>query len=203
MRHVFSMVAVAAGLVWILTTAGCAKKNTFVLLPDPDGTLGEITVRTDKGTQVINQAQYAVQVTSTEEPPSPPKKMDADTIEKKFGMALAADPGAPVTFNLYFKRGTDQLTSDSEARIPDILATIVSRKSKDISVVGHTDRVGAEDVNLRLSKDRARTLKDLLVSRGVDPDIIFVTAHGETDLLIPTADGVPEPRNRRVEVTIR
>jgi len=190
-------------LIWLLSTAGCAKKTTFVLLPDPDGTIGEITVATDKGTQVVKRAEYAVQVSSAEEPPGKPEKMDRETIKEKFGMALAADPGLPVTFNLYFKSGTDQLTAASENLIPDILAAVSARKSRDISVVGHTDRVGAEDMNLRLSQTRAVAIKNLLVSRGVDPKIIFVAAHGESNPLVPTADEVAEPQNRRVDVTVR
>ena len=203
MRNILSTAFFALILIWLFSTTGCAKKNTFVLLPDPNGTVGEITVATDTGTQVIRQAEYAVQVSSAKEPPEKPEKMDRETIEDKFGMALAADPGLPVTFSLHFKSGTDQLTPSSEKLIPDILAAITARKSKDISVVGHTDRVGTESLNLRLSRNRAASIKDLLVSQGVDPKIIFVAAHGESNPLVPTADEVAEPQNRRVDVTVR
>jgi outer membrane protein OmpA-like peptidoglycan-associated protein len=43
----------------------------------------------------------------------------------------------------------------------------------------------------------------MLTSRGADPDVLEIKSHGEEDLLVPTADGVSEPRNRRVEVTVR
>jgi len=198
-----STVCCAVAMIWLLSAAGCAKKNTFVLLPDPNGNVGEITVATDKGTQVVNRAEYSVQVSSAEDPPGKPEKMDRETIEEKFGMALAADPGLPAIFNLYFKSGTDQLTTDSDKLVPDILAAISQRKSQDISVVGHTDRVGAEDLNLRLSRNRAVSIKNLLISRGVDPNIVFVDAHGESNPLVPTEDEVAEPQNRRVDVTVR
>ena len=198
-----STVCCAVAMIWLLSATGCAKKNTFVLLPDPNGNVGEITVATDKGTQVVNRAEYSVQVSSAEDPPGKPEKMDRETIEEKFGMALAADPGLPAIFNLYFKSGTDQLTTDSDKLVPDILAAISQRKSQDISVVGHTDRVGAEDLNLRLSRNRAVSIKNLLISRGVDPNIVFVDAHGESNPLVPTEDEVAEPQNRRVDVTVR
>jgi len=190
-------------LVWLLSTAGCAHKNTFVLMPNPDGSVGEISVATDKGTQVVNQAEYAVMVSSAEDAPDKPEKMDRQTINEKFGMALAADPGLPVTFSLYFKSGTDRLAPASEKLIPDILAAIATRKSKDISVVGHTDRKGKKDLNLRLSHNRAVFIKDLLASEGVAPENIFEAGHGESNPLVPTADEVAEPRNRRVDVTVR
>jgi outer membrane protein OmpA-like peptidoglycan-associated protein len=193
----------AFALIGCLSLAGCAKKNTFVLLPDPNGSVGEITVATEKGTQVINRADYAVEVSSAEEPPGKSEKMDRKTIMEKFGMALAADPGLPAIFNLYFESGTDRLTTQSEKLIPNILATISERKSRDISIVGHTDRVGAEELNLRLSRGRAVSIKNLLISKGVDPKIIFLDAHGESNPLIPTEDEVAEPQNRRVDVTVR
>ncbi len=201
-NHCFKALCVFA-LISLLLTTGCAKKNTFVLLPDPNGSVGQITVATDTGTQVVNRAEYAVTVSSAQEPPGKPEKMDRETIEEKFGMALAADPGLPAVFNLYFKSGSDQLTADSEKLVPDILAAISERNSRDISVVGHTDRVGAEDLNLRLSRERAVSIKKLLIQRGVNPEIIFLDAHGESNPLIPTDDEVAEPQNRRVDVTVR
>jgi outer membrane protein OmpA-like peptidoglycan-associated protein len=70
-------------------------------------------------------------------------------------------------------------------------------------VVGHTDRVGSNAVNVPISIERANAVRDLLVRDGVDPAVIEVTSHGEEHPLIPTDDEVAEPRNRRVEVTVR
>jgi outer membrane protein OmpA-like peptidoglycan-associated protein len=203
MGHRFLTVLALVAFSFILFSAGCAKKTTFVLLPDPDGNVGEITVTTREGSRTVSKAEYATQVSSAQELPTSPEKMDQETIQEKFGMALAADPGQPVTFSLYFESGTNQLTSESETMIPDILEAISSRKSKDISVVGHTDRVGAEDLNFRLSRERADTIKSLLVAKGVEPNLIQVAGHGESDPLIPTPDETAEPKNRRVDVTVR
>jgi outer membrane protein OmpA-like peptidoglycan-associated protein len=46
-------------------------------------------------------------------------------------------------------------------------------------------------------------VRDLLVAEGIDPAMIQVTSHGEENPLVPTEDEVAEPRNRRVEVTVR
>lgn len=203
MRDLIVVFFAVVALLFTFSFMGCAKKTTFVLLPDPDGSVGELAVTTDKGTRIVSKADHATQVSSAQELPSQPEKMDPETIQEKFGMALAADPGQPATFNLYFKSGTNQLTTTSKDLLPDIFAAIASRKSKDISVVGHTDRVGAEDLNFRLSRKRADAIKSLLVKKGVEPNLIHVDAHGESNPLIATADEVAEPKNRRVDVTVR
>jgi outer membrane protein OmpA-like peptidoglycan-associated protein len=70
-------------------------------------------------------------------------------------------------------------------------------------VVGHTDTVGDKLYNYKLSLKRARALASLLVSKGVDRSILEITSHGKDNPLVPTGDQVSEPRNRRVEVTVR
>ncbi|MEM9036711.1 MAG: OmpA family protein, partial [Actinomycetota bacterium] len=69
-----------------------------------------------------------------------------------------------------------------------------------ITVVAHTDAVGDEDANLRLSQRRANAVRDYWVDRGVEADRIITDARGESDLLVPT-DG-PELANRRVEFIV-
>jgi outer membrane protein OmpA-like peptidoglycan-associated protein len=73
----------------------------------------------------------------------------------------------------------------------------------DISVVGHTDTVGDKRYNYQLSLKRAMTVSALLTAKGVAPSIIDTASHGKDNPLVPTGDQVPEPRNRRVEVTVR
>jgi outer membrane protein OmpA-like peptidoglycan-associated protein len=73
----------------------------------------------------------------------------------------------------------------------------------DISVVGHSDTVGAKQKNYEISLNRAQRVKELFVATGVDPHAVSTESHGEDNPLIKTPDEVAEPRNRRVEVTVR
>jgi outer membrane protein OmpA-like peptidoglycan-associated protein len=114
---------------------------------------------------------------------------------------LMPDPAD--TFILYFKKGSTDLADESLGLFPTILAAIKANKSTDISVVGHSDTVGARQKNYELSFDRARRLKEIIVSKGVDTRFVETDSHGEDNLLVKTADEVAEPRNRRVEVTVR
>jgi outer membrane protein OmpA-like peptidoglycan-associated protein len=85
----------------------------------------------------------------------------------------------------------------------EILPAIAARKVLCVCVVGHTDLEGSRQMNYQLGLDRALVIKQLLITKGIDPRIIEVTSHGKDNPLIKTKDDVPEPRNRRVEVILR
>jgi outer membrane protein OmpA-like peptidoglycan-associated protein len=71
-----------------------------------------------------------------------------------------------------------------------------------IEVVGHTDTVGSEAYNMRLSIRRADVVRDALVALGARREAIATNGVGETDLAVQTADGVREPQNRRSVITL-
>lgn len=119
------------------------------------------------------------------------------------GSALAALPKPPVQFILYFKHDTTELTEESLAQVEEVAQTIRERAPGDVSVVGHTDTMGTRRYNNRLSLKRARAVANLLRAEGVDLSTLEITFHGEDNPLVPTGDRVSEPRNRRVEVTVR
>ena len=71
-----------------------------------------------------------------------------------------------------------------------------------ISINGHADRAGTETYNMDLSERRARFVMKALEEAGVPAKLMQYFAFGETDPAVPTADGVREPKNRRVEIYI-
>jgi len=184
-------------------TSCTPKQNFFVLLPDPNGQVGQIAVSNKGGTQVLKEARQAVNVKTRDKAPEPPYSMEEKQIKDIFGSALDAQPTSPVHFLLYYKSGSSDLTEEYQKLIPEILKTIKARNSMDISIIGHADRVGTREFNYRLASDRAEVIKFILIYQGINPDLIEVASHGEDDPMIKTEDEVPEPQNRRVEVTIR
>ena len=189
----------------VVNNVGCRKnpKNRYVLIPDLDGAVGRIEVSSEKGSQVLDKAFEATGLNKADEVPSTPEIMDEEEVKRIFKDALNAQPTPPVHFLLYFVTGTTDLTPKSLGLLPRILKTIGDRNSVDLTVSGHTDRAGSTGYNHKLSLDRAEKVADLLVSRGVAPKIIEITSHGEGNPLVRTADGVAEPKNRRVEVVVR
>jgi outer membrane protein OmpA-like peptidoglycan-associated protein len=130
-------------------------------------------------------------------------KMDQAEVKRRWGAEIDAVPLAPVQFNFHFVQAKDDLTPESAAMIPDVLRAIQERRSTDISLIGHTDTTGEDAANHKLGLRRAQRMAELLRSSGVDPTSLTATSHGERDLLVQTPDGVAEPRNRRVEISVR
>ena len=85
----------------------------------------------------------------------------------------------------------------------DVLQAVKSYPVPDVVVVGHTDTTGTPQSNAELGLRRANAVRNLLVAAGLTLSTIDIRSHGEGELLVPTADGVFEPKNRRVEVTVR
>ncbi|WP_282605527.1 OmpA family protein [Pelagibius sp. Alg239-R121] len=188
----------------LMLVSACTPTNLFVLLEDDDGKVGTIQVKNDAGSQTLNQAGQATGLDRAGQEPVDPFVLEEEEIRDVFGEALDAQPEPTVTFLLYFQIGTSELTAESEALLPEILATLDARKAPPrIAVVGHTDTLGDASVNANLSLARARTVRDMLLRQAVDAGLVELTSHGESNPLVPTADEVSEPRNRRVEVTIR
>jgi outer membrane protein OmpA-like peptidoglycan-associated protein len=78
-----------------------------------------------------------------------------------------------------------------------------TKGSARITATGHADTSGPENYNMALSLRRANAVKDALVREGVPATAIAVIGRGESQPLVPTADGVREPQNRRVEIVVQ
>jgi len=176
--------------------------DTIVLLPDTQGKTGAIVVSGAGGERVLSETRQAIRVDAASGPGQPYVLLPKEVSELA-GPALKALPPPPMRFLLYFEHGTAVLTRESSATLPGMLRTIKERSPVDISVVGHTDTVGDRPFNYRLSLKRAQAVAALLTAEGLDPSILEIASHGKDNPLVPTGDQVPEPRNRRVEVTVR
>lgn len=178
-------------------------QDTFVLMPDPDGQVGQVEVITEGGSQVLSSAGESTTVTSSGKAPSAVQVMDEKTLAETFSAALDAEPLPPEKFILYFNPNSIELTPASQALLSSILTSIEQRESVDIAINGHSDRVGSEEYNLTLSLQRAERVKQFLQEWDISPDYLHVASHGEGNPLYDTPDDVAEPRNRRVEVIVR
>lgn len=187
----------------LLALSACAGSNRFVLLQDEDGGVGAIIVENEAGSRTIDEAGAEIRVAGARAAPGAPDAVDAEEIRATWGAALDASPMRPRTFLFYFVFASDDLTEVSRAQLPAILNSLRQFPAPEVAVVGHTDRVGPAEVNARLALARAAAIRDLLIVEGIEPTLLEVTSHGEANPVIPTADEVPEPRNRRVEVTVR
>ena len=199
---------VATGLVWgcgprRVRTQARPGQDLVVLLPDPgDGTVGRAVVSSPAGAVELAAARESTLV-SRDKPLAPVVVMSEADAQQLFGSALSALPPAAERFTLYFRFESDELTDESRALVPQILQSVKGRPFPDVAVIGHTDTTGTPAGNFELGLRRANAIRRTLIGAQVPASMIEATSHGEADLLIKTGDEVLEPRNRRVEITIR
>jgi outer membrane protein OmpA-like peptidoglycan-associated protein len=179
-------------------------REMVALLPDPEtNTVGHASVSSlQGGTVELTDERTTTRVVNGQVPSAPFTLSEAE-VQRLFGDALAARPLAARHFLLYFESGSNQLTAESEQLLPEILEHVKSRSVPDVTVTGHTDTTGPAQSNIGLGLSRASLIRDRLVTVGLDGSLVSTESHGEADLLVPTPDETPEPRNRRVEVSVR
>ncbi len=193
----FALLAGAlAALVVIFAPSG--PRDEVTVLPSPDGHVGTVIVQRGGERHVLNQA-YATSRAGE----STVTQQSEQQVRESFRSELRALPSRPTKFLLYFVFGTDELTDESQAELRKVLDELKQRPVPDIAVIGHTDTVGDHETNDLLSAQRAEKVKGFLVEIGIAPERIQVAGRGEREPLVPTADNVDEPRNRRVEINVR
>ena len=199
----------ATALTLAALLSGCASSppppapkgpgSYVVLLPSLDGSVGEVVVEGPRGAQVLTQAQTGTALDGG----VAPFAVSAEQLQRDFGAALAARPPLPEQFLLYFMSGGSELTPESKALLPRILDRARARLALDMSVIGHSDTQGKADANEALALRRAGAIAQQLRELGLQNAVISVESHGERNLLVATPDETAEPRNRRVEITLR
>lgn len=189
--------------VFALLALSACSSDRVVLLPDPDGKVGKVEIVTPGGSQLLDQAKTVSSVRGKTSAPKAPEAISDEKIKEGWSQALAAMPPPPETFILYFMSGTSDLTDASEQSLPGIIERMKQRPFLHIVVAGHADAVGSDEANIVVSRDRARLVRDLLVKAGAPPAVFEVSSHGKRNPLVKTRDGVSEPRNRRVTVTLQ
>lgn len=102
-----------------------------------------------------------------------------------------------------FDSGSRNLTPGALARLDSVAATINRYPDADVIVMGHTDAIGSESSNLRLSEERALMVKNQLVMRGVDPARLTTLGLGESQPLVTNSTPEGRAQNRRVEMELR
>jgi OOP family OmpA-OmpF porin len=147
-------------------------------------------------------------------------RMDADLkahtvmlgVRYEFGPAppptpVAAPPAPPPaavapqaqTFIVFFEFDKSALTADGR-KVVDAAAAAYKSGKQNVAIAGYTDLAGTQQYNLALSKRRADTVKAALVQDGVPASAIDESWYGKENPRGPTADGVREAQNRRVEI---
>ena len=126
------------------------------------------------------------------DPPAPPPVI----------VPPAPAPMAPKTFIIFFGFNKCNITAEADAVLSEAASAAKSGGSASVRIVGHTDTVGSNDYNQKLSECRANAAKANMVGKGVSEGSISTSGKGESELMVQTGDSVKEPQNRRATVDL-
>ena len=191
----------ALSLTLLLAACGLPG-NVVVLMPDDDGHVGSVVVANAAGRTELDKPLTAVGLRAGTAPGAPVATTQEE-VDQVFGAAVAARPQASTVFIVYFVQGETTLDPASRSDLAAAVDRAKAVPNADISVVGHADATGSAQLNMALSLRRAEAIRAALVAAGLPTALIEISHHGANNPLVPTPPGVAEPRNRRVEITIR
>jgi outer membrane protein OmpA-like peptidoglycan-associated protein len=196
----------------ILLFSGCTKKTNVVLL-NSGKAQNAIIIATDKGSSKLDKTGSFVSIYRESKSISKKKFMSENEIKNLYGTLFKAMPKKPKSYILYFKPNSKILTKESKITLQKALRTIEEYSPCVVDIIGHTDTVGSNDINVKVSLKRAEYVKSLIIKTKftynqmkdtrIETLILNTKGYGEEDLLIKTADNVSEAKNRNVEIFIK
>ena len=189
----------SAALALLPLLAACASRGAVTLLPGEAGAnVGAVAVfdpksGAEKGALIAANTHARLGGQFAAKPADP----------NRYAALTDALPPPVARFTLYFADTGTTLTPESEAELKKVFEEIARRPGAEVQVTGHTDTVGSEADNDKLSLKRASDILAALVAQGLNPTISRAVGRGKRELLVPTPDNTAEPRNRRVEIIVR
>ena len=194
--------AIALAFVVGLCLSGCQSATSVILMPDESGKVGAITVKTPGDVRLINKAYNSVTTKQGASSLSETQALSEAQVDQEYAALLKAQPAKPSSIILYFVSGSTNLVKESLAIIPQVIDQIKAQMPTEISIIGHTDTTGTDNINDKLSFERAKAVEKILKDSMPTLNIVSIQSFGSKDLLVPTPPNVDEPRNRRVEILI-
>lgn len=189
-----------------LALTGCAHTGVSLFdgekssegIQNPTGALAVLDPVTGQDVTIVDQSGGSRSIRRSR---VSVKNLTPAQLNKRYGGLLSSLPEPPRLISLYFITGTDKLVDDSI--LPELFAEVKRRPGVDVQIVGHTDTTGSNELNDKISLDRAERVRDYLGTLGLQGDIVRVAGRGEREPKVPTADEVEEGQNRRVDVYIK
>jgi len=108
----------------------------------------------------------------------------------------------PGPFLIFFDWDRADITPEAAAILDRAAEQFMATGQARVQLDGYTDRSGTRSYNQGLSERRAENARAYLVGRGIPEGVMTAQGFGEDRPLVETADGVREPQNRRVEITM-
>jgi OmpA-OmpF porin, OOP family len=104
--------------------------------------------------------------------------------------------------NVFFDTGKTTLRTDSYKELNQLAEFMTRKKSAVIEIAGHTDNVGTKEANQQLSQDRANTVRNYLLKKGIASERVIAKGYGDTQPIASNDTPEGKQKNRRTEVKI-
>ncbi|HOO70822.1 MAG TPA: OmpA family protein [Spirochaetota bacterium] len=136
-------------------------------------------------------------------PPSNPEKMNDEEIEKLQSIlnAIHEDEVLFISDKIHFKTGSSSILHESYPEL-DKISTILAQRDEKIRIEGHTDTDGKAHTNQILSLERAKSIKEYLVTKGIKAERLSIIGYGESKPIAGNSSEEGKAQNRRVEFII-
>jgi OmpA-OmpF porin, OOP family len=113
------------------------------------------------------------------------------------------ETGATVRLNnIFFDFNKTELSDVSAAELNRVYDLLIQNPKMQIEITGHTDNVGSDSYNLQLSQDRANSVYNFLVNKGIGTSRLIAKGHGMSRPIDTNNTEEGRQQNRRVEFTI-
>ena len=104
--------------------------------------------------------------------------------------------------DVLFETGKYALSQDAQLKLAKLSGIIQAHPGLNLAIEGHTDTTGTADFNMKLSQQRADTVREFLISQGLSPDIITGKGMGQDNPVADNSTAAGRKQNRRVEIIV-
>ena len=188
----------------LVAVSGCASRpprEVYVVLPKAGGEAGTVAVTLKDGREEILHGDYRAMTLVGDKAET--YVADPVQTDKTFGRSLAAMPRPPMSASLFFVKGRASLQYATLIGGQVVAVGVREDPANEVRIAGTTDTVGSDAYNEALSLKRAERVRQTLVRLGIPAENIVAKGKGKRELLIKTPDNTGEPRNRRVDISVR
>ena len=193
-----------------LLAAGCAAPpapppagptTRVVLLPQEDGSPSAVVLRSGNAQQRIDTPYGQASAAAGQAPQM--QQLEAGAVRQGYAPLFTSAPPKSQRFVVYFLTGTTKLAPESARTIGNVLDAATQFPGGEILIIGHTDTLGANELNDTLSLRRAGEVRDMFIARRFPASRLEAAGRGEREPAVATRDNTAEQRNRRVEIIVR
>ncbi len=197
-----SGVAFAVSVVGMFIASNTGENVKVILLPEEEGKVGAISLVDNKGVEhTINKPYTALEINNSGAIND--TVVNEQEVSSKYGDLLKAIPKKLQNYYFFFDTGSASLTESQIQEIKKVANTILSSTVHRVSCIGHSDSTGTDEINERVSKNRAQAVANELIANGVDKTLITIKYYGDANPLVKTKPNESNYKNRRVEILLK